>query len=183
MRELLDDLQRSLQDESARPAQHNTISRGPARAVEEHGEMFVGRETELQRLQQLLDRTLAGSGRIAFITGEPGIGKTALAAEFLRRARSKSERVIVSSGRCLEQFDIAEAYLPFLQALGELLLGPDGKTVATVLRTHAPTWCKQFPSVFGSAETLDRLNQETIGATRERMVREMGDALAVLATK
>jgi predicted ATPase len=49
-----------------------------------------------------------------------------------------------------------------------------------VLRAHAPTWCLQFPS-FASREALEQLQRETIGATKERMLREMADALGALA--
>ena len=48
---------------------------------------FVGREPELSRLEELLAQAVGGNGRVVFITGEPGIGKTSLSDEFLRRAR------------------------------------------------------------------------------------------------
>lgn len=50
------------------------------------------------------------------------------------------------------------------------------------LRTFAPTWCLQFPAVFASSGALEQLQRETIGVTKERMLREMGDALGALAT-
>src|SRR4029434_2420708 len=46
---------------------------------------------------------------------------------------------------------------------------------------HAPTWCLQLPAAFASGRALEKLRQETIGATKERMLREMGDALGALA--
>ena len=49
-----------------------------------------------------------------------------------------------------------------------------------MLRTYAPTWCLQLPAAFVSGRDLERLQWETIGATKERMLREMGDALSVL---
>src|SRR5439155_8331554 len=52
--------------------------------------------------------------------------------------------------------------------------------IAAVLRTYAPTWCLQLPAAFVSGRDLERLQWETIGATKERMLREMGDALSVL---
>ena len=54
--------------------------------------------------------------------------------------------------------------------------------MATVLRSHAPTWCLQLPAAFGSTDTQAQLQQETIGATKDRMLRELGDALNALTT-
>jgi len=145
---------------------------------------LVGREPEMKRLEDLLRKALEGSGQLVFITGEAGIGKTALADEFLRRARRQRPDLISSRGRCVEQYGTGEAYLPFLDALGALFAGPARERIASVLRTHAPTWCLQFPSVFisgTSGSALEQLQRETIGASKERMLREMGDALSALA--
>jgi hypothetical protein len=144
-------------------------------------EAFVGREPELKRLGELLQQTIVGSGRVVFITGEPGIGKTSLADEFMRRARQQHPGLVVSRGRCVEQYGTGEAYLPFLDAVGALLGGPGRERIAAVMRTYAPTWCMQLPAAFVSTGSLDALQRETIGATKERMLREMGDALGALA--
>jgi tetratricopeptide (TPR) repeat protein len=144
-------------------------------------EAFVGRELEMTRLEEVLRRASAGSGRLVFITGEPGIGKTTLADEFMRRARKQNPCLFLSRGRCVEQYGTGEAYLPFLDALGPLLAGPGWERIAGVLRTYAPTWCLQLPAAFVSGRDLERLRWETIGATKERMLREMGDALSELA--
>src|SRR5206468_2233775 len=119
-----------------------------------------------------LRQAIEGAGRVVFITGEPGIGKTALADEFLRRARRQAA-LILGRGRCVEQYGTGEAYLPFLDALGALLTGLGRERIMTALRTYAPTWCLQFPAVFASSGALEQLQRETIGATKERMLREM----------
>ena len=144
-------------------------------------ETFVGREPELKRLAEALHRAGAGSGRIVFLTGEPGIGKTALADEFLRRARRRHPTLVTARGRCVEQYGPGEAYLPWLDALGALLDGPHRERVLGVLRVHAPTWCLQLPAAFASSGIHEQLLRETIGATKDRMLRELGDALGALA--
>jgi len=142
---------------------------------------FVGRETELAKLQEFLKQAIEGSGRVVFITGEPGIGKTSLADEFLRRARTQWRSLMISRGRCIEQYGTGEAYLPFLDALGTLLDGPSRERLGSIMRTHAPTWCTQLPAAFSSTGTVDHVQQDTIGATKERMIREMGDALGLFS--
>lgn len=143
---------------------------------------FVGREPEIRKLEGLLQQVIEGTGRVVFITGEPGIGKTSLSDEFLRRARRLQVAPLISRGRCVEQYGTGEAYLPFLDAMGELLQGPGRERIAAIMRTYAPTWCMELPTAFASSGSLEKLQQETIGATKERMMRELGDALGVLAT-
>src|SRR5260221_9244473 len=55
-----------------------------------------------------LFRSIEGNGRVVFITGEPGIGKTSLSDEFLRRARASYPGLLVSRGRCVEQYGITD---------------------------------------------------------------------------
>jgi tetratricopeptide (TPR) repeat protein len=143
---------------------------------------FVGREPELSKLAAFLEQAVDGTGRVVFITGEPGIGKTTLSDEFLRRARAQYPSLSISRGRCVEQYGTGEAYLPFLDAMGALLNGPARDRLASIMRTSAPTWCSQLPAAFSSTGAIETLQQETIGATKERMMREMGDALSVFAT-
>ncbi|MFN2531522.1 MAG: protein kinase [Pyrinomonadaceae bacterium] len=143
---------------------------------------FVGRAPQLSRLEEYLKQVLDGNGRVVFITGEPGIGKTSLSDEFLRRARARFPRLSISRGRCVEQYGTGEAYLPFLEALGSLLDGPARERLSAIMRASAPTWCSQLPAAFASTGAMERLQQETIGATRERMMRELGDALSLFAT-
>ena len=50
---------------------------------------LVGREPEQQFLEQLLEEALAGEPRLAFIAGEPGIGKTSLLGELGERAEER----------------------------------------------------------------------------------------------
>jgi class 3 adenylate cyclase/S1-C subfamily serine protease len=63
---------------------------------------FVGRVDELAALRQALDR-VAGTRRpgFALVTGEPGIGKSRLLAEFARGLDVRPEAVAWHQGRCL----------------------------------------------------------------------------------
>ena len=88
----------------------------------------------------------------------------------------------VARGRCVEQYGTGEAYLPFLDAISALLNGPSRERLAAIMLTSAPTWCAQLPVAFSSTGAVEKLQQETIGATKERMMREMGDALGKFAS-
>lgn len=136
----------------------------------------VGRERALSRLRGWLDRMLGGERQIVFVTGEAGIGKTALVDMFTRSIASDSE-IRIGRGQCLEQYGTGEAYLPILEAIGRL--GREHREVVDVLRALAPMWLLQMPSLL-SVSDRERLSRDALGATRERMLREMGEALETL---
>ena len=70
-----------------------------------------------------------GGGRMIFITGEPGIGKTALSNAFLGHVRSRFPFSTVCRGRCVEQYGAGEPYLPVLDALSNLLCEPPANSL------------------------------------------------------
>ena len=67
---------------------------------------------------------------VATVTGEPGLGKTALVEEFLAELAAGGASHSVARGRCSERLAGAEAYLPFLEALDSLLQGEGGASAA-----------------------------------------------------
>ena len=77
------------------------------------GRIFVGRDSELERLGQLWKEASAGELRIVLVAGEPGVGKTRLAAELARRVYEQGATVL--AGRCDE--DLGVPYQPFVEAL------------------------------------------------------------------
>jgi DNA-binding SARP family transcriptional activator/predicted ATPase len=89
---------------------------------EEPPPIFIARDSELMSLRRALDESLTGDGQIFFITGEPGVGKTALALEFSRRAQQDYPRLAVARGSGQDYFGIGEPYLPFKEVL-EMLTG------------------------------------------------------------
>jgi DNA-binding winged helix-turn-helix (wHTH) protein len=62
---------------------------------------LVGRESELAQLQQWLVAALQGERQIGFITGEAGIGKTALVDAFVDHVTATAD-LWVSHGQCIE---------------------------------------------------------------------------------
>jgi len=64
-------------------------------------EVLIGREAELERLRDALDAVEIGRGRIVYVHGHSGMGKTSLVTTFLREVEDDS-RAVVLSGRCYE---------------------------------------------------------------------------------
>jgi DNA-binding winged helix-turn-helix (wHTH) protein len=144
---------------------------------------LVGRDLALAELGGCLAEACKGRRQIIFVTGESGIGKTALTDEFQRQAiqqRAGAGALIrVAHGQCVEGYGGREPYYPMLGALGDLCRRPGGDFVVQILAAQAPTWLVQFPSLI-KREQRDMLQREILGATRIRMLREIGDALAII---
>jgi predicted ATPase/DNA-binding winged helix-turn-helix (wHTH) protein len=140
---------------------------------------FVGRDEALTRMQNWLQKMLAGERQIIFVTGEAGIGKTALVDTFARSIAS-DQGIRIGRGQCLEQYGTGEAYLPVLEAMGRLCR--EQAHVVDVLHAHAPMWLLQMPSLVSDSDR-ELLNRGVSGATRERMLREMGEALEALTAE
>jgi DNA-binding winged helix-turn-helix (wHTH) protein len=138
----------------------------------------IGREAPLAALAEDFKKALNGLRQVTFVTGEAGIGKTTVVDAFDRSA-ARYPGVRVARGQCLEGFGGKEAYYPVLEALGRLVTGPRADTVIQVLSRRAPTWLVQFPSLLATGE-LEALQKAIFGATRERMLREICEALEAL---
>jgi predicted ATPase/DNA-binding XRE family transcriptional regulator/energy-coupling factor transporter ATP-binding protein EcfA2 len=140
---------------------------------------FVGREDALSRMQGWFERARDGECQVVFVTGEAGIGKTTLLEAFARSVTSEP-KLRICSGQCLAQYGMSEAYLPVLDAIGQLCR--EDPWVVDVLRVHAPMWLMQLPSVVTPSDR-ERFGREGVSTTRERMLREMGEALDALTAR
>jgi tetratricopeptide (TPR) repeat protein len=139
------------------------------------GEFLAGRRAELAWLDERLAAALSGAGGVVFVTGERGIGKTALVGEMLRRVRDSGGGVTMVAGRCLERHGPGEALQPFLDAMGRLFGTSRGREQAVELvKTWAPTVGVLMPAAL-VPDPDGTLHRQTAGATRERLIRESGD--------
>lgn len=137
----------------------------------------IGRDEALERMSVWLKKVVAGERQTIFVTGEAGIGKTALVDAFLRRIAA-DPAIRIAGGQCLEQYGTSEAFLPVLDAIARLCR--ERPEVVEVLRAHAPMWLLQMPSLV-SAPDREMLSREIYGVSREQMLRAMGEALGALA--
>ncbi|MGH7333407.1 MAG: AAA family ATPase [Candidatus Rokuibacteriota bacterium] len=141
----------------------------------------VGRHMELARLHESLERAVHGQRQIVFVTGEAGIGKTSLVGAFLERLHGRGD-LWLTGGQCIEPYGAGEPYLPVLEAMGRLCRGPAGARVVEVLTRRAPSWLAQMPGLL-DAPDVDALRSRAPGATPQRMLREMAEALEALSTE
>jgi len=107
-------------------------------------QVFVSRQRELERLDNLLGSATEGSGQVCFVTGEAGLGKTSLTAEFARRAQMRDEDLVVVVGDCNAQTGIGDPYLPFREVLGMLAGDIDDKVAQGVTTEENASRLKAF---------------------------------------
>jgi DNA-binding winged helix-turn-helix (wHTH) protein/tetratricopeptide (TPR) repeat protein len=150
---------------SSNPAANLTTPANPIRVL--------GREAELAKMGLLLDKALAGERQIVFVTGEAGIGKTTVVEAFLEQA-ARVPGIRVVQGQCLEHFGSGEPYLPVLDGFSRLCRSTAGAPVVEVLRERAPSWLAHIsPALLPGTQP--------VSTTRERMLREMAEALESLS--
>ncbi|HSR57170.1 MAG TPA: AAA family ATPase [Candidatus Binataceae bacterium] len=140
---------------------------------------LVGRGSEIALLEEHLARALTGDRQVVFISGEPGIGKTALVEHFVASA-ARRQPLTVAAGQCREHFGSAEAYMPVLEAVSRLVR--ESAPALSLLRRYAPTWLAQLPWLIEPTDH-EKLAGELLGAARDRMPREIGEFLEALAAQ
>ncbi|MGH9040974.1 MAG: ATP-binding protein [Acidimicrobiia bacterium] len=120
------------------------------------GRIFVGRDDQFGLLQDRWKEAVAGERRMALIAGEPGIGKTRLAAQLADELHG--EGALVLAGRCDE--DLGVPYQPFVEALrhytvhaSELRLGRFGGELARLAPELAETVPGLAPPLRSDPET------------------------------
>ena len=188
------DLRRVLGDDSKNPRIIETVARRGDRLLAGAGgiggpepdarfgtpDNIFGRDEQLAELEDCLHNAERKEKQIVFVSGEAGNGKTALIDEFVQRAARRSPAVRIARGQCVEGYGIEEPYYPVLQALGELVRGPDSDAVLNALKAEAPTWLAEFPAF---RQTEPQQKTGTIAVTRDRMLREMCDVLRWLTAE
>ena len=193
------ELRHALQDDARRPRYIETVHRRGFRflarpAIDSHGferipqqwsagaaGPLVGRDSALRQLSEALVRVRERVRQVVFVTGEAGIGKTSLVETFFASI-GDGESWHICRAECVEQYGAAEAYRPLFDAVTRLCRQPEGESFIAALRQHAPTWLAQLPSLQTQTE-LRALHRRTAGATPERMLRELTEALEAIAVQ
>lgn len=160
-------------------ARFSSYLQGPAQQQSPNG--VLGREDALNQMRGWLDVALNTESQIIFVTGEAGIGKTTLVEAFFETLPESSD-VWIARGQCMEQYGAGEPYLPVLDAFAGLIQEKGREVILDLLTQHAPSWLSQMPSLT-YLNPGDPLLHQGGGITRERMMREIGEAFDFLTAK
>jgi predicted ATPase len=142
----------------------------PQFATRTHGR-FVGRERELERLSALIGQARFGHRQLVLLEGEPGIGKTRLAAQFAATCRDAG--VTVLAGRC--DAEAIVPYQPFIQALRPYLSMIPGPELRERLGVQADDLSRMLPELGRGPYTAE------YGGAREDRYRLFEAVCALLA--
>jgi DNA-binding CsgD family transcriptional regulator len=106
----------------------------PAELVARRRGPLVGRAAELAAFEQAWERVECGNRQAVFIGGEPGAGKTRLAAEVAGTLADHGVAVLVGSSTA----DADMPYAPFAEALDRLLIATPPGSMADTLADAGP---------------------------------------------
>lgn len=139
---------------------------------------IVGRSAELNVLEEALRKSMAGTGGLVLVSGQPGIGKTHLARAFAGRAEAMG--AVALFGNCHDTLG-APPYSPWTEILesaarrfesGELisLLPDDGNVIDALL-----------PDESGASETRSGFHDDRALQARFRLFSRVTDYLGECA--
>ena len=118
---------------------------------------FVGRQMEIEALQQALARAATGHGHIVAMVGEAGVGKSRLVYEFVHWRDFRPGRTLTGGWRVLESASVsygkATPYFPVLDLLKRYVHVEESDDLRTIRA-----------KVTGQVLTLDEALQEIIPA-------------------
>ncbi len=121
-----------------------------ALAIDDRDAPFVGRGDIMDRLAQRYALADAGQRQFVVLCGEPGAGKTRVAARFARRAHA--EGAIVLYGRSPAESIVS--YQPFITALQQYLAHDDGSALAAQLDLELRELGRFIPGLRRRVSTL-----------------------------
>ncbi len=127
---------------------------------------LVGRGAQLEWLRCHWQDARAGRRQVVVLVGEPGIGKTRLAAEFCRGAYE--HRALVLLGRCYE--DSPVPYQPAIEALRHYVSESPPEALRPAVARHRATLAKLLPELAESSAPAAAISPSTEPPDREQVM-------------
>lgn len=132
---------------------------------------LVGRERESEQIAAALDAMLRGQGDVLLLSGEPGVGKSALARAAEGAARERG--ALAFWGRCWEAGG-GPAYWPLARALGPLL---ELAGAERWVRAAGPALLDVLPEARALVPELEPARAVDAGTARFAVARALGTLL------
>jgi eukaryotic-like serine/threonine-protein kinase len=146
-------------------------------------DVFIGRAAQLAELHAAVAHVRRGDTALVFIEGESGMGKTALARQFLKQLRTTDDRALVLAGRCYARESVPfKAFDTIVDALSRYLDGLTPEQATPLLPDDWPALERLFPvlrdlgSLIWTGPSIDspnahELQQRGFAALRELLRR------------
>jgi DNA-binding SARP family transcriptional activator len=141
--------------------------------------IFVGRETELNQIEDRMQPILAGRGALLVLEGEAGVGKTRLALEVLNQAAGRGATVISATCQVLER-DLP--FAPLADSLGRYLYGLPDIVVRSLPGASLAQLVQIIPSLQDRLGGLHIPAPELLGSAEENRLRLIDAIVAFLVS-
>lgn len=113
---------------------------------------LVGRQREVEQLEQWWSLAQKKNGRLVLLSGEPGVGKTRLAEQLILHAQREGATVL--RGGCYE-YEAATPYLPFVEGLRQWVHLQSDSELRQELGATAPEIAKLAPEIASRLAPLE----------------------------
>lgn len=182
-------------DPAARSDSANTSASESSTSLRYAPPALLGRADELAALHHALADARSGHTSLVDLHAAPGLGRSALLAQFLAALEQGGPATIVLAARCSERESVPYKGVDgLIDALARELHGRDDATIAALLPASTPILARLFPvlrrvpAIARAAATPDEealapheLRQHAFTALRALLARLAADATLVLA--